>query len=160
MEWYGTELNIGYFAWGFWLCHQIWVEMEMKNVGICLQPYGTVWFATEKANEQQNILRKYPGCILLCDRSFTLATRSKEPIKGTSNLHEVWVVEIETEVPIVHPLVWSVKVVNLPCNCRHCNIDPNNTQSIYTATFWHYETDMCQTWGSTNMGDQESCNED
>ena len=48
----------------------------------------TVWFAVETKDEQDRLSLKYPGRILLCNRTFVLDTHSGKAVEGTQRMHE------------------------------------------------------------------------
>ena len=84
----------------------------------------TVNFVVETQEDLDRLAPEYPGKIFLCDRSFITDTKGHTAIPGTSQLHEVR--STATAVPTSHPRKWPVMVSDLPCNCRHCDANPNN----------------------------------
>jgi len=93
-----------------------------------------VWFVVEDEEEQQRLLAKYPGRILLCTRAKIQDTKGRKCVNESMKTHEV--VSMLTEVPDVRPTdgnrVWPIKKARLPCNCQHCLVDPLNDECIYT----------------------------
>ena len=53
----------------------------------------------------------------------------KKSIDDTTQLHEIYFVAIS--VPTCQPRKWPLRISNLPCNCVHCNVNPNNERCIY-----------------------------
>ena len=113
-----------------------WKELEdsqderLKSKGVYGMDTRSVYFVVETADEQERLSQQYPGRILLCDRLFILDTHDKKAITHngeaiTTKLHEVK--SVAGESPVTEPRVWPLKVANLPCDCKHCDIDPSNT---------------------------------
>ena len=91
-----------------------------------------VWFVVETKEEFDRLSLKYPGRILLCDRTFIMDTHAKKYISDTTLLHEIR--SFDTSVPTSRPRTWQVYVSNLPCVCKHCIIDPDYT--LCTFAVW------------------------
>ena len=113
-----------------WKKYETLHDVRLKNKGKFGMDTRTVWFVTETKEEQDKLLLKYPGRILLCDRSYIRDTHNEEAIKDTTNLHEVC--SLATTVPTSRQPVWPVKVSNLPCNWPHCIIDPTNDVCVHS----------------------------
>ena len=101
----------------------------MKNKGKYGMDARTVWFVVETREDQVELSWKYPGRILLCDRSFIPDTYNKKSINNTMSLHKVR--STATSVPTSHPHKWPATVSYLPCNCRHCIQNPDSNHCIY-----------------------------
>ena len=102
---------------------------RLKNKGRFGMDRRTVWFVVETKEEHERLSLRYPGRILLCDRSFVLDTHTGKAVEGTQQMHELR--SSATEVPLVHPLKWPASVANLPCNCISCYNNPLNDQCKY-----------------------------
>ena len=90
----------------------------------------TCWMVAEERDKYEEYSALYPNHVLFIDRSFTQDTEGEKALEGTTQLHEV--ASCATEAPSTLPRVWPAKVANLPCNCRHCCVDPINTECKYT----------------------------
>ena len=105
-------------------------DARLKNKGWYGMNMRTCWFVVETKEDFDDISFKYPGCILLIDRSYIQDTKGEKPLDGTMLLHEVS--SAATEVPSTLLRIWSAKVANLPCNCQYCTIDPIITMCSYS----------------------------
>ena len=122
-EWRGYELNR---------------DARLQNKGRFGMDTRTVWFVVETKEDQDRLQVKYPGRILLCDRTFVLDTQSDKAIEGTMQMHELR--SIAVSVPTIHPRKWPARVANLPCNCHECYKDPLNYKCTYLQ--WRIPRDV------------------
>ena len=108
-----------------------WQEFErnrdkrLRNKGRFGMDTRTVWFVVETKADQERLSVKYPGRILLCDRSFVLDTHAKKAVDDTTRLHEFR--STAMRVPDQHPITWQAGSSRLPCNCPRCLQNPNNS---------------------------------
>lgn len=87
--------------------------------------FENVWFVVETEADQERLSVKYPGRILLCDRSFVLDTHAKKAVDDTTRLHEFR--STAMRVADQHPITWQAGSSRLPCNCPRCLQNPNNS---------------------------------
>jgi hypothetical protein len=106
-------------------------DVKLKGKGKWGMNSRTVNFVVETQEDLDRLAPEYPGKIFLCDRSFIMDTKGHTAIPGTSQLHEVR--STATSVPTSHPRKWPVMVSDLPCNCKHCDANPNNNRCKYSA---------------------------
>ena len=101
-----------------WHDYEIRGDVALKRKGIYGMNSRKVHFVVESQEEFDRLNPRYPGKILLCDRTYTLDTHAKKPIPNTTQLHEIR--SVASEVPTQLPPVWSLQISLLPCNCQYC----------------------------------------
>ena len=107
-----------------WKGYETKKEWRLRNKGRFGMNTRTCWFVVETQEQLEHFSLKYPGRILLLDRSQIQDALGEKPIDGTTLLHEVC--SVETDIPTSLPRIWKAKIANLPCNCPYCTLDPIN----------------------------------
>ena len=113
-----------------WKGYETKKEWRLRNKGSFGINTRTCWFLVDTREQLAYFSLKYPGRILLVDRSQIQDTLGEKPIDGTTLLHEVC--SVATDVPTSLPRIWKAMIANLPCNCPHCTLDPINVLCPYS----------------------------
>ena len=115
-----------------------WKEYEqtanrlLKNKGAWGMDSRNVYFVTESKEEFGRESQRYPGRILLCDRTKMKDTQNQQSLDDTNECHELR--SVATTVPTTDPKVWPAQQADLPCAlCPACREDPVNTTCPYAT---------------------------
>ena len=112
-----------------------WRELEqsrdpnLRGKGTFGADYIKMWFVVETQEDFDRLSLKYPGQIILVDRSYLIDTYKEKCIEGSTCLHEVC--SVDTAIPVSHPRHWTARASNLMCTCDKCRENPDNTECIY-----------------------------